>query len=374
VDAVAGVAEIARVFAPEHGFWALRSAFPEPEPEIDAVLGKEVISLYAEYPVQPRELTPEGIQAWKKELRRTKDALRPKPHLLTDVECLIVDLQDIGSRYYTFATTMAYCMEVCNQTGTRVIVCDRPNPVNGITVEGNLPDGPEWLSFVGQFSIPPRHGLTIGELALFFRTVDDRYACDLEVIPMQGWRRAMWWDDTDLPWIPPSPNIPSITTATAYPGMCLIESTRASEGRGTALPFVMFGAPGIDPYRLAGELNELRLPGVEFAPNYFMPMFQKQAHRVCGGVQLIITDRNIFEPYWTGLCCLKVLHETWSEFEWRREAYEFEAPDERSALDQLAGSPLPRTIIEEGGSLDKWRRDWDLRSYMRRRDEIRIYE
>jgi uncharacterized protein YbbC (DUF1343 family) len=155
--------------------------------------------------------------------------------------------------------------------------------------------------------------------------------------------------------------------------MCLIEATRASEGRGTTLPFETFGAPGVDPYRLSSELNELGLPGVRFAPNYFMPMFQKQMHRVCGGVQLIVSDRDAFQPYWTGLWCVKKLHDFWSEFEWRREAYEFEPPDERSALDQLVGSPRFRAIIEGGGNLNEWRDGWDLNGYVATLDEIKVY-
>jgi uncharacterized protein YbbC (DUF1343 family) len=373
VDVIAGVAELVRIFAPEHGFWALRQAEQGSETEIDSLTGKEIISLYAEHPMQPRELTPEGIRAWKSEIRRKKEALWPKVDHLVDIDCLVVDLQDIGTRYYTFATTMAYCMEVCKTTGTRVVVCDRPNPINGVSVEGNLFDDPRCFSFVGQFDIPPRHGLTIGELARFFSESDERYACELEVIPLKGWHRALWWDQTDLPWIPPSPNVPSIATATVYPGMCLIESTRASEGRGTTLPFEVFGTPNVDPYRLTQQLNKLRLPGVLFAPKYFLPMFQKQMGRVCGGAQLVVTDRDSFASYLTGLWCLKVLHDFWPDFEWRREAYEFEPPDEHPAVDQLVGSSRFRAIVENDDSLNEWINTWDLREYNARRDEVKMY-
>jgi uncharacterized protein YbbC (DUF1343 family) len=373
VDIIADIADLVRIFAPEHGFWGVKQAMQVAEAEIDRATGKEIVSLYAEHPIRPRERTPNGIQAWKMEMLRRKGELWPKQSQLEDVDVLVVDLQDVGARYYTFATTMAYCMEIAKITGTRVVVCDRPNPVNGVKVEGNLFDDPQWFSFVGQFDIAPRHGMTIGELARLFRATDPKYACDLDVITMEGWRREMWWDNTDLVWIPPSPNLPSLATATVYAGMCLLEATAASEGRGTTIPFEIFGAPMVDPVVLAGRLNSLCLAGVVFRPQYFEPTFQKHAGSVCGGVQLHVTDREIFNSYQTGLWCTKLIHDTWTDFEWRRDAYEYEPPDERHALEQLIGSIRFREVVESGGNLGAWISSWDGSAFERRRAEALLY-
>lgn len=371
LDVLAKAVNLVRVFAPEHGFWGVRQDMTSVSGQVDDATGIKIVELYADYPKLPMERTPEGIRAWQWELARRKQQLWPRPEDLSDIDILIVDLQDIGTRYYTFANTMAYCMEVAKTTGTKVIVCDRPNPINGLAVEGNLVDE-ALLCFVGQFQIPPRHGMTIGELARFFQIADAKYNCELSVVQMEGWQRAMWWDDTGLYWIPPSPNVNSLAAATVYPGTCLIESTLASEGRGTGIPFQIIGAPGIS-LNFAEALNSLRLPGVYFRACYFQPTFHKHAGRVCGGAQLIVTDRSSFQPYRTGLWCLKILYQSWPDFSWRRDAYEYEAPDDKPALEQLVGTRHVRAVLENGDDLDAWAASWDTTEFMRRRQEVLLY-
>ena len=369
VDVIAEIANLVRIFGPEHGFWGVKQDMEGATSEIDRATGKEIVSLYGDYPKLPKD----SIEQWKCELRRKKKELWPKPEQLADVEVLIVDLQDVGARYYTFANTMAYCMEVAKTTGTRVIVCDRPNPIGGVAVEGNLFDSDRWFSFVGQFNIPPRHGMTIGELARYYQTVDEKYRCELDVIRMRGWSRAMWWDDTDLPWVPPSPNMPSLATATVYPGMCLIEATTASEGRGTTIPFEIYGAPQTDPFVLAEKLNALGLAGIRFRAQYFQPTFQKHAGTVCGGVQLHVTDRNALQSYRAGLYATKIIHDLWRDFGWRREAYEYEPPDHKQALEQLVGTLKFRDLLESGEDLRAWIDSWDHGEFTRQRSDALLY-
>ncbi|MEO6258767.1 MAG: DUF1343 domain-containing protein [Thermoanaerobaculia bacterium] len=370
VHEIAGDDRFVRIFGPEHGFWGVKQDMEGATSEIDSATGKEIVSLYVDYPKQPKERTPEGLKSWKGELEQKKKQLWPKAKDLQDVEVLVVDLQDVGARFYTFANTMAYCMEVAKTTGTKVVVCDRPNPIGGRGVEGNLfEEGDRWMSFVGQFNIAPRHGMTIGELARYYRDLHPKYACDLEVIPMTGWTRGLWWDQTDLPWVPPSPNMPTIATAAVYPGMCLIEATMASEGRGTTIPFEIFGAPHVDPFVLASRLNEIGLAGIRFRPQFFQPTFQKHGGKVCGGVQLHVTDREALQSYRLGLWCTKVIHDLWKDFEWRHDAYEYEEPNEKHALEQLVGSPQFREIVEKGGDLDAWIESWDLSEFLARRNQ-----
>lgn len=371
IDAMAG-GNFVRIFGPEHGFWGVKQDMEGAGSDVDGKSGVPIESLYVDYPKNPPADGVDAVARWECDLRKAKAHLWPAVEQLRDVEVVVVDLQDVGSRYYTFANTMANCMEVAKTTGTRVVVLDRPNPINGIAVEGNVLEL-EFASFVGQFALPARHGMTIGELARFYQAADARYACDLEVVAMQGWSREVWWDETDLPWVPPSPNMPSLATATVYPGMCLLEATAASEGRGTTIPFELFGAPGVDPFALAARLNGAALPGVHFRPQFFQPTFQKQAGRLCGGVQLHVTDRGALEPYRTGLVAVKVLHELWPEFDWRHEAYEYEPPHKLHALEQCVGSARFRRILDEGAPLDEWIASWDLTAFMEARREALLY-
>ena len=261
----------------------------------------------------------------------------PTAEMLQDLDVLLFDLQDIGARYYTFIWTMHLCMRACEKNGVATVVLDRPNPINGISVEGPLLD-PHYRSFVGLHLIPVRHGKTIGELAQQFR--DEAFPkCKLSILPMKNWEREMWFDHTGLPWVMPSPNMPTLDTATVYPGMCLLEGTNISEGRGTTRPFEIFGAPFIDPEKLSSELNALNLPGVFFRENYFQPTFHKFAGEVCGGMQIHVTDRDEFRPFLTGVEIIKRIRKIYGkEFQWRQPPYEYEW--KRLPIEILIGGPI----------------------------------
>src|ERR1700737_1745465 len=278
---------LAALFGPQHGFLGqTQDNMVEWKSYEHPRLGIPVYSLYGEH----REPTTEMLQ---------------------DVDVLLVDLQDIGSRYYTFIWTLYLCIRACEKRGGGVVGPDRPNPINGVTVEGP-PIEKGYESFVGMHPIPVRHGRTIGELATQFR--DEAFPkCRLSILPMKNWERAMWFDQTGLPWVMPSPNMPTLDTATVYPGMCLLEGTNISEGRGTTRPFEMFGAPFIHAANLRRELNELRSPGVHFRENYFQPTFQKFAGQPCRGAQLHVIDRNSFRPFETGIQIIRYLRKMYGE-------------------------------------------------------------
>ena len=272
-------------------------------------------------------------------------ARRPTAAMLEGLDTLVVDLQDVGARYYTFIWTLLLCMEACAEAGVEVIVLDRPNPLGGTAREGSLLD-PAYRSFVGLAPLPMRHGLTVGELARLFRA---RHvpACRLEVIPLHGWRREMDFEATGLPWVLPSPNMPTVDTAWVYPGMCLIEGTLLSEGRGTTRPFEIFGAPGLDPDALAARLDAWRLPGVALRPLHFLPTFQKHAQCLCGGAQIHVTDRLAFRPCLTAVAALCATRaELGDRPFWRKPPYEYEAV--KLPIDVLAGGPALREAVDAG--------------------------
>jgi len=254
-----------------------------------------------------------------------------------------------------------------------MIVLDRPNPVNGCQVEGNLLN-PEYSSFVGLFPIPMRHGMTTGELARLFNS-EFGIDCNLTVVEMEGWRRDHWHDQTGLPWIQPSPNLPTLDSATVYPGSVLVEGTCMSEGRGTTRPFEMVGAPFIKSRRYAERLNELELPGVWFRPAHFQPTFQKWAGEMCGGVQIHVRDREIFEPYLTGIAVISVACTLNPEaFKWRNPPYEYE--NDKLPIQILCGcSEIPEMILS-GASIWEIRQSWqnDLNEFSRRRAPYLLYD
>src|SRR5437667_2706226 len=231
----------------------------------------------------------------------------PTTEMLNGLDVLLVDLQDIGARYYTFIWTMYVCMRACEKIGAAVVVLDRPNPINGVTTEGPVVNA-NYKSFVGMHSIPVRHGRTIGELAQQFR--DEAFPkCELSILAMKNWERQMWFDQTGLPWVMPSPNMATLHTATVYSGLCLLEGTNISEGRGTTRPFEIFGAPFIDAERLCNELNSLKLRGAFFRESYFQPTFHKFAGELCGGAQLHVIDRESFQPFLVGVEIIKHIRE-----------------------------------------------------------------
>jgi uncharacterized protein YbbC (DUF1343 family) len=286
----------------------------------------------------------------------TFESLKPTAEQLRGLDALVIDLQDVGSRYYTFQATMLFCLEAAARFGLKAVVLDRPNPLGGAAVEGPALR-PGYESFVGIHPLATRHGLTIGELARLYMA-ERGIRGEVEVIPCKGWRRDMDFDDTGLPWVLPSPNMPTLDTAFVYPGQCLLEGTNLSEGRGTTRPFELCGAPGVDARRLCRRLQDEGWPGVVFRPAWFRPTFQKHAGRTCGGLQLHVTDREAFQPVRTGLAVLAALRDLAGEaFAWRREPYEFVA--DKPAIDLLFGSDRERLALEAGAAARDVCRAWE---------------
>jgi uncharacterized protein YbbC (DUF1343 family) len=344
VDRLAAADDVTRaaVFGPQHGFRAdLQDNMIESPHAEDARRRVPVYSLYSE----TREPTAE---------------------MLHGLDALVVDLQDVGTRVYTFIYTMANCLRAAARHGVKVLVCDRPNPIGGDAVEGPVLD-PACASFVGQFAIPLRHGLTIGELARLF---NDQFGIGaaLEVVPMTGWRRSIYWDETALPWVLPSPNMPTLDTAIVYPGMVLFEGTQLSEGRGTTRPFEIVGAPWIDGDRLAESMNALALAGARFRPVVFEPTFQKHAREACGGCQVHVTDRRAFKPVLSAVALLaEFRRQAPGRFAWRQPPYEYE--HEKMPIDILYGSDALRAQIEAGAPARTIAAGWD--GELRRFEDLR---
>ena len=316
-------ARVVRLFAPEHGSGGGAQDMVAVDERRDALTGLPVVSLYGD----------------------DEASLTPSEAALAGLDLLVADLADVGARYYTFYATIVRALGAAARAGLRVVVCDRPNPLGGVLIEGNLV-APGYRSFVGELPVPNRHGMTVGELCRF-AAVERGLALDLTVVPCAGWSRAQWWDATGLPWVLPSPNMPTLETATVYPGMCLVEGTNLSEGRGTTRPFELAGAPWLDGRALAAQLDRWGLPGVAFRPARFLPAFQKHAGSECQGVQVHVTDRLAFRPVLTGVAFLAAARaQDPARFRWRTEPYEFVA--DRPAIDLLAGGPGWREALETG--------------------------
>jgi uncharacterized protein YbbC (DUF1343 family) len=314
-----GQMKLAALFGPQHGFeTTTQDNMIEWRGYRHPRLGVPVHSLYGEH----REPTDE---------------------MLEDLEVLFIDLVDIGARYYTFIWTMLLCLQAAARRGITVVVADRPNPINGIDIEGR-PQQEDHLSFVGLHPLPVRHGRTIGELAELFRA--DRVPdVDLVVLPVENWNRAHYIDETGLPWVMPSPNMPTPDTAVVYPGMCLLEGTNLSEGRGTTRPFELFGAPWIDGEKLTRELQSRGLPGVYFREAAFEPGFQKYAGLICRGAQMHVTDRQVFRPLRTALEILRTIRDLYpQDFAWKQPPYEYE--HEKLPVEILCGRPLEKIFDE----------------------------
>jgi uncharacterized protein YbbC (DUF1343 family) len=281
----------------------------------------------------------------------------PTEEMLRNIDVLVFDLQDVGCRVYTFIYTMANAMKACAKFGKKFIVLDRPNPIGGIAVEGNVLEiGHE--SFVGQYPIPMRHGLTVGELATFFNK-EFSIGCELEVVKMDDWSREDFYDETDAPWVMPSPNMPTVDTSVVFAATVYFEGTQVSEGRGTTRPFEIVGAPYIDSKEYAEALTSLELPGVVFRPVEFLPTFQKHAGNGCGGVFLHVTDRSTFEPVFTGIAMIKTVSDLYpEEFAWKNTAYEYVF--DRNPFDVIAGTTKIREMFEQKASWE------DLKSFCNR--------
>ncbi len=346
------------LFAPEHGYHGVEQDMVATGGGREPWTGVPVVSLYGD----------------------SEASLHPPPETFAGLDVLLVDLQDVGSRYYTFAASAAWAAEAALAAGCEVWVLDRPNPLGG-AVEGNLPE-PRYESFVGAFPIPVRHGLTLGEL-LLLEARRRRWPDGLTVWEVHGWRRQAIGGGggggacpPSWRWLAPSPNMPTPATALAYPGSCLIEATELSEGRGTTRPFQLVGAPWIDPLGLAERLAARALPGVRFLPTYFRPQFHKHAGALCGGVELIVTDPDEIRPFRVGVELLAAAAESSpADFAWRRAPYEFVT--DRPAIDLLAGTDRLRRAIEERdrAALDAWIDSWpaDEEAFRRRRREVLLY-
>lgn len=343
--------KVTALFGPEHGVRGDAQDMIEVDAARDARTGLPVHSLYG----------------------GTEDTLTPTTAMLDEIDVMVYDVQDIGSRYYTFVWTMVLAMRACAKAGKAFVVLDRPNPIGGTLIEGDNIE-PGFESFVGLVSCPNRHGMTAGEIARWRHAVE-KLDLELAVIGMRGWTRDMHFDHTGLPWVMPSPNMPTVDTALVYPGMCLVEGTELSEGRGTTRPFELAGAPHIDGHRLAQDLTAMHLPGVKFRPVVFTPQFQKHAKQACGGVQLHVTNGRTFRPYRTGVAFLKACYDqSPASFKWRAKAYEF--VDAIPAIDLLAGSAALREGIEAGQSLDELAARWprDEGAWADERAEYLLYE
>jgi uncharacterized protein YbbC (DUF1343 family) len=296
----------------------------------------------------------------------------PTAEMLRDVDTIVFDLQDVGTRIYTFVYTMANCMRAAKKLGKKVIVCDRPNPIGGDAVEGAVLD-PAFASFVGQFPIATRHGMTVCELARMF---NEQFGidCDLECVTMSGWSRGVWYDETDGPWVLPSPNMPTVDTTGVFPGTVHLEGTQMSEGRGTTRPFELVGAPYIDAEDYAAALLDLNLPGVYFRSCVFVPTFQKHAGKPCGGVQIHVTDRHKFKPAITGIAIVKTAFDMYrADFRWKDPPYEYEY--DRNPFDLIAGTDKVRQAIEGGASLAEIEASWaqPLADFSRDRARFLLY-
>jgi uncharacterized protein YbbC (DUF1343 family) len=280
----------------------------------------------------------------------------PTAEMLRGIDTLIIDLQDVGTRIYTYIYTMAYCLEAARTHGLEVVVCDRPNPIGGVAVEGPMLDA-EFTSFVGLFAIPMRHGMTIGELAHLFN-VHFGIGAKLEVVAMTGWTRDQYADETGLPWVLPSPNIPTLDSAVVYPGTVLFEGTNVSEGRGTTRPFELVGAPWVNAEPFTEALNRAGLPGVHFRPAVFEPTFHKHAKTTCGGCQIHVLDRQLFRPVETGVTLLAAFRAAAPDrFAWRNPPYEYEHG--KWPIDILAGSAELREQIDAGVPPGTIARGWE---------------
>jgi len=336
------------LFGPQHGIRGdVQDNMIETEHATDRATGLPIYSLYSE----------------------TRE---PSEEMLREVDVIVVDLQDVGTRIYTFVYTLANCMRAAKKLSKKVIACDRPNPINGIQLEGVVLD-PAFASFVGQFPIATRHGMTFCELGRLFNEAFG-IGSDLEGVTMEGWTRALWYDETDGPWVLPSPNMPSLDAATVFPGTVHLEGTQMSEGRGTTRPFELVGAPYIEADRFAQALNGIGLPGVYFRSCVFLPTFQKHGGEACGGVQIHVTNRETFQPALSGIAVVKIAFDMYGdEFKWKNPPYEYEY--DKNPFDVIAGTAKVREAIERGDSLESIRESWQapLAEFSRLRGDFLLY-
>ncbi|MGB7294697.1 MAG: DUF1343 domain-containing protein [Candidatus Aminicenantales bacterium] len=324
-----------------------------------------VFSLYGQS-LKPDAGMFKKIDEYMRSFDTTGTGKIPESAMIEDVEVLIYDIQDVGTRVYTYVATMAYAMQAAAESGIPFIVLDRPNPINGLDMEGPVLEYPEFSSFIGLYPVPERHGMTVGELA---RLINDRFLekkADLTVVPMEGWRREMWFDETGLPWVIPSPNIPTPDTAAVYPGQVCLEGTNVSEGRGTTKPFELFGAPWIDGIELTRKLNALGLSGVFFREAWFTPTFSKYNGELCSGAQVHVTDRKAYRPYETALHVVKMIRDM------HPEKFQFHA----DYFDKVMGTSKVRESLISGRNVAEIVKDHEpaLKAFAELRRAYLLYE
>ena len=296
----------------------------------------------------------------------------PLVNMLDEVDTVLVDLQDVGARVYTFATTVLYLMQASAQSGKSVVILDRPNPINGVDVEGNILDI-AYASFVGPYPIPMRHGLTLGELMTFY---NERYSigCNLNVVTMNNWTRGMYYEETGLPWVIPSPNMPLVETAVVYPGQVLLEGSNLSEGRGATRPFELFGAPYVDPKRIMDVVDTKALAGCDLREVEFRPTFNKWSDQVCRGFQIHVVDRQTFRPYRATLALLAAIIKTHpDDFQWSEPPYEYVY--DQPPIDVIAGDSSVREDLEAGRSVFEMEERWAAKfeEFMSLREKYFLY-
>jgi uncharacterized protein YbbC (DUF1343 family) len=325
------------LYGPEHGVRGNAQAGEYVPFYYDDKYGLPVFSLYGQSQ-KPEPGMLKNIDAYMRSFDTDETGKVPEAAMVDGIDVMVFDVQDVGTRVYTYVATMAYAMQAAAEAGIEFVVLDRPNPVNGVGLEGPILEYPRYSSFIGLFPIPERHGLTVGELARLFNDKFLARRARLTVVPMEGWTRQMWFDETGLPWVIPSPNMPTLDTAAVYPGLVAIEGTNLSEGRGTTRPFELFGAPWIDAYGLAAKLNALDLPGVRFREAWFTPYFSKFAGELCGGCQVHVTDRAAFRPFATALHVIKTV----------RDAYPADFAFHPDYFDKVMGTASVRAALEAG--------------------------
>jgi uncharacterized protein YbbC (DUF1343 family) len=334
--------KLVALYGPEHGVRGDAQAGQYVAFYIDRKYGipeynLPVFSLYGQS-MKPEPGMLKNIDEFMRSFDTKEKGKVPEAAMVEGIDVMIFDIQDVGTRVYTYVATMAYAMQAAAENGIEFIVLDRPNPINGVDMEGPVLEFPEFSSFIGLFPIPERHGMTMGELAGLFNDKFLARKARLTVVPMEGWRREMWFDETALPWVIPSPNMPTLDTATVYPGLVAIEGTNLSEGRGTTKPFELFGAPWIDGYELAKTLNGLGLSGVRFREAWFTPSFSKFQGQLCGGCQVHVTDRDAFRPFAAALHIIKTV----------RDAYPGKFEFHADYFDQVMGTASVRAALEAG--------------------------
>jgi uncharacterized protein YbbC (DUF1343 family) len=337
------------LFGPQHGVWLTeQDNMIETSHTTHSTLGLPIYSLYS-------------------------DSRRPTEEMLESIDTLVVDLQDVGTRVYTFASTVAYFIEECSFHGKQVVVLDRPNPINGVDVEGNILQ-PELSSFVGPYPIPMRHGMTMGELMKYYNEYHG-IGCNLDIVTLSNWSRNSFFDDCGLPWVMPSPNMPSLETAVVYPGQVILEGTNLSEGRGTTKPFEIFGAPYLDPYLILAELEVGAAIGATMRPLHFRPTFGKWAGQVCKGFQIHVTDRKLFRPYHTSLAIISTIFKLYPEnFQWADPPYEYVS--DKLPIDVILGDMTVRLGVEQNRPIGDME-DSRLKAsdnFMRNRERFLLYE